>query len=213
MRPVLRRVGVISSLMKSQPLQHVNDNRSISGYKSVGCLDWVFGAATGDVQPASEDLTPMASIVFGAGASHTPMLNAAAEESEALAHARKLKAPVIVAKLDRLGRDVHFISGLLANRVSLIVTELGSDSGPFTLHIYPALALKERALISARTKAALKAAKLGALSWATPTLGKHLYRRAPIAGGTRRPTVPPRSRPSKKSLPAVSLPLVVLPAN
>ena len=34
MRPVLRRVGVISSLMKSQPLQHVNDNRSISGYKS-----------------------------------------------------------------------------------------------------------------------------------------------------------------------------------
>jgi hypothetical protein len=43
-RPVLRRVGVISSLMKSQPLQHVNDNRSISGYKSVGCLDRILGS-------------------------------------------------------------------------------------------------------------------------------------------------------------------------
>jgi DNA invertase Pin-like site-specific DNA recombinase len=88
--------------------------------------------------------------------------------AEALAHARKLKAPVIVAKLDRLGRDVDFISGLLANRVSLIVTELGSDSGPFTLHVYPALALKERALISARTKAALKAAKARGVKLGNP---------------------------------------------
>ena len=75
---------------------------------------------------------------------------------------------MIVAKLDRLGRDVHFISGLLANRVSLIVTELGRDSGPFTLHIYPALALKERALISARTKAALKAAKARGVKLGNP---------------------------------------------
>ena len=75
---------------------------------------------------------------------------------------------MIVAKLDRLGRDVHFISGLLANRVSLIVTELGRDSGPFTLHFYPALALKERALISARTKAALKAAKARGVKLGNP---------------------------------------------
>ena len=77
----------------------------------------------------------------------------------ALAHARKPKAPVVVAKLDRLGRDVHFIAGLMANRVPFIVTELGIDTDPFMLHIYAALAQKERALISARTKAALKAAK------------------------------------------------------
>ena len=67
---------------------------------------------------------------------------------------------MIVAKLDRLGRDVHFISGLMANRVPFIVTELGIDTDPFMLHIYAALAQKERALISARTKAALKAAKV-----------------------------------------------------
>jgi hypothetical protein len=38
--------------------------------------------------------------------------------------ARKLKAPVVVAKLDRLSRDVHFISALMAERVPFIVAEL-----------------------------------------------------------------------------------------
>jgi DNA invertase Pin-like site-specific DNA recombinase len=86
----------------------------------------------------------------------------------ALAHARKAKAPVIVAKLDRLGRDVHFIAGLMANRVPFVVTELGADTDPFMLHIYAALAEKERALISARTKAALKAAKARGVKLGSP---------------------------------------------
>jgi DNA invertase Pin-like site-specific DNA recombinase len=60
---------------------------------------------------------------------------------------------------DRLSRDVHFISGLMAHRVPFIVTELGSDVDPFVLHLYAALAEKERALISQRTKAGLAAAK------------------------------------------------------
>jgi len=77
----------------------------------------------------------------------------------ALKAARKLKAPVIVAKLDRLSRDVHFISGLMAQHVSFIVAELGTDTDPFMLHIYAALAEKERRLISERTKAGLAAAK------------------------------------------------------
>jgi DNA invertase Pin-like site-specific DNA recombinase len=77
----------------------------------------------------------------------------------ALTQARKTKCPVIVAKLDRLSRDVAFISGLMAQRVPFIVTELGADADPFMLHIYAALAEKERALISARTKAALAAKK------------------------------------------------------
>jgi DNA invertase Pin-like site-specific DNA recombinase len=82
-----------------------------------------------------------------------PELNAAIEQ------ARKAKAPVIVAKLDRLSRDVHYISGLMKHRVPFIVTELGADTDPFLLHIYAALAEKERALISRRTKDALAAAK------------------------------------------------------
>jgi DNA invertase Pin-like site-specific DNA recombinase len=77
----------------------------------------------------------------------------------ALKAARKIKAPVIVAKLDRLSRDVHFISGLMTERVPFIVSELGADTDPFMLHIYAALAEKERRLISQRTKDGLAAAK------------------------------------------------------
>src|SRR4051794_9676849 len=57
----------------------------------------------------------------------------------ALAAARKAKAPVVVAKLCRLSRDVAFISGLMAQKVSFIVAELGADADPFMLHIYAAL--------------------------------------------------------------------------
>jgi DNA invertase Pin-like site-specific DNA recombinase len=76
---------------------------------------------------------------------------------DALAHARKISAPVIVSKLCRLSRDVHFISGLMVHHVPFIVTMLGPDADSFTLHIYAALAQKERELISARTREALAA--------------------------------------------------------
>jgi DNA invertase Pin-like site-specific DNA recombinase len=79
--------------------------------------------------------------------------------SAALTAARKLKAPIIVAKLDRLSRDVHFISGLMSHKTPFIVAELGADADPFMLHLYAALAEKERRLISQRTKDALAAKK------------------------------------------------------
>jgi DNA invertase Pin-like site-specific DNA recombinase len=78
----------------------------------------------------------------------------------ALAAGRQKKCPVIVAKLDRLSRDVAFISGLMAQRVPFIVAELGRDADPFMLHLYAALAEKERRLISERTRAALAARKV-----------------------------------------------------
>lgn len=77
----------------------------------------------------------------------------------ALDCARARGLPIIVAKLDRLSRDVHYISGLMRHKVPFIVAELGADTDPFMLHIYAALAEKERTMISQRTKAALKAAK------------------------------------------------------
>jgi DNA invertase Pin-like site-specific DNA recombinase len=58
------------------------------------------------------------------------------ELAAALADARKAKCPVLVAKLDRLSRDVHFISGLMSHRVPFIVAELGTDADPFMLHLY-----------------------------------------------------------------------------
>jgi DNA invertase Pin-like site-specific DNA recombinase len=77
----------------------------------------------------------------------------------AIKAARRAGGPVIVAKLDRLSRDVAFIAGLMAHRVPFVVAELGADVDPFVLHIFAALAQKERELISERTKAGLAAAK------------------------------------------------------
>ena len=77
----------------------------------------------------------------------------------ALAVGRQKRCPVIVAKLDRLSRDVAFVAGLMAQRVPFIVAELGADADPFMLHIYAALAEKERRLISERTRSALAARK------------------------------------------------------
>jgi DNA invertase Pin-like site-specific DNA recombinase len=77
----------------------------------------------------------------------------------ALAAARSAKCSVLVSKLDRLSRDVAFVSGLMAQRVPFIVAELGRDADPFMLHLYAALAEKERRLIAERTKAALAAKK------------------------------------------------------
>src|SRR5881392_2801468 len=77
----------------------------------------------------------------------------------ALATGRARKCPVMVAKLDRLSRDVAFVAGLMAQRGPLIVAELGVDADPFMLHLYAALAEKERRLISERTRSALAARK------------------------------------------------------
>jgi DNA invertase Pin-like site-specific DNA recombinase len=77
----------------------------------------------------------------------------------ALAAAKSAKCSVVVAKLDRLSRDVAFVAGLMAQRVPFIVAELGRDADPFMLHLYAALAEKERRLISERTKAALAVRK------------------------------------------------------
>jgi DNA invertase Pin-like site-specific DNA recombinase len=77
----------------------------------------------------------------------------------ALAAAKRLRCSVLVAKLDRLSCDVHFIAGLMVQRVPFLVAELGPDVDPFMLHIYAALAETERRMISERTRAALASRK------------------------------------------------------
>lgn len=97
----------------------------------------------------------------------------------ALAHARKKGCPIAVAKLDRLSRDVHFISGLMAHKVPFLVAELGPDVDPFILHLFAALAEKERKMIAERTRQALKAAKArGRRLGAPPTKLAKARRRA-----------------------------------
>ncbi len=76
---------------------------------------------------------------------------------EALKLAKKKRATLLVAKLDRLGRKVSELSRVM-EEVDLIVACM-PNADKFQLHIYAALAEQERDFISKRTKAALKEAK------------------------------------------------------
>jgi len=77
----------------------------------------------------------------------------------AIKAAKREGAAIVVAKLDRLSRDVHFVSGLMVHKVPFVTVELGNDADPFLLHLFAALAEKERAMISQRTRNALAAAR------------------------------------------------------
>jgi DNA invertase Pin-like site-specific DNA recombinase len=89
--------------------------------------------------------------------------------AKALQHAKKEGAVLMVSKLDRLGRNVSFISGLMEQKVKFIVTQLGKDADNFMLHLYAALSEKERELISERTKAALQQLKASGKQLGNPT--------------------------------------------
>ena len=89
--------------------------------------------------------------VSGANA-HRPQL------MKAIDTCKKEKATLVVAKLDRLSRDIFFIVQLQRSEIKFIITE-NPDATPFTIHIWAAIAEQERRLISERTKAALKQTK------------------------------------------------------
>jgi DNA invertase Pin-like site-specific DNA recombinase len=72
----------------------------------------------------------------------------------ALKEAKAAGCPLIVSRLDRLSRNMHFIAGLMEHKVHFIVAALGRDCDDFTLHIYASMAEQERKMISERCKAA-----------------------------------------------------------
>jgi len=78
---------------------------------------------------------------------------------EALERCRKTGATLLIARLDRLARNVRFISGLMEEGVPFVACDMPTAS-PFMLHIYAAVAEEEARAISRRTKAALAAAKV-----------------------------------------------------
>lgn len=88
----------------------------------------------------------------------------------ALAAARKRKGAVLViAKLDRLGRNVHFISGLMESKVPFVCCDM-PNATPFMLHVYAAVAEEERRMIAARTRAALRSAQERGVVLGNPNL-------------------------------------------
>src|ERR1700730_14061500 len=77
----------------------------------------------------------------------------------ALKEARGARCPLIVSRLDRLSRNVHFIAGLMEHKVHFVVAVFGRDVDHFTLHIYASIAEQERKMISERVRAATLIAK------------------------------------------------------
>ncbi len=78
----------------------------------------------------------------------------------ALKEAKSARSTLIVSRLDRLSRNVHFITGLMEHKVHFTVAALGKDCDHFVLHIYASLAEQERKLISERVKSAAVLQKL-----------------------------------------------------
>jgi DNA invertase Pin-like site-specific DNA recombinase len=77
----------------------------------------------------------------------------------ALEEARAARCPLIVSRLDRLSRNVHFITGLMEHKVHFVVALFGRDVDDFTLHIYASIAEQERKMIAERVRAATLIAK------------------------------------------------------
>src|SRR5262245_12406288 len=80
------------------------------------------------------------------------------ELEKALAACKKHRAKLVIAKLDRLSRNVAFIAMLMDRKVDFVCCD-NPTAAKFTIHILAAVAEHERDAISARTKAALAAAK------------------------------------------------------
>lgn len=76
----------------------------------------------------------------------------------ALEFCRKQGATLVIAKLDRLARNVHFVSGLMESRVKFVACDM-PEANELTIHIMAAFAEHEAKRISQRTKEALAAAK------------------------------------------------------
>jgi len=81
------------------------------------------------------------------------------ELAKAIACAKRHKASLVIAKLDRLARRVHFISGLMESKVDFLCAD-SPDDDPFVLHLKASFAEEESRKISQRTKAALNAYKV-----------------------------------------------------
>ena len=85
----------------------------------------------------------------------------------ALKAARKAKATLVIARLDRLARNVAFVSQIMDAGVDFVACD-NPHATRLTLHILAAVAEHEAAMISARTKAALKAAKARGVALGSP---------------------------------------------
>lgn len=130
----------------------------------------------GDSQPMAE----FTEIESGKAHNNRPQLLAAIEMC------KRKKATLVIAKLDRLARNVHSISGLMEAGVEFVAAD-NPHANKMTLQMLSVFAEHEREQISARTKAALKAAKARGTVLGNPKWQDSLRK----ARETKNPNKPP----------------------
>jgi DNA invertase Pin-like site-specific DNA recombinase len=136
------------------------------------------------------------------------------EFAKALAACRLHRATLVIAKLDRLARNVHFMSSLMQSGIEFVAAD-NPHANKFTIHILVAMAEHEAEMISQRTKDALAAAKkrgktLGGFRGKVPT-AKHralsaeaLQRRAESRAADLAPTIKALQEAGATSLRAIA---------
>ena len=127
-------------------------------------------------------LAEFTEVESGKRANNRPKLQAA------LAECKATGSTLVIAKLDRLSRNVHFLTGLLESKVEIVACDL-PGANKFTLQIMACVAEQEREMISARTKAALPAAKAKVTVLGNPRLSE-ARERARATHIARRPAAP-----------------------
>ena len=118
------------------------------------------------------------------------------ELKKALVACRKHKAKLVIAKLDRLSRNVHFISGLMEHKVDFVACDMPSANA-FMINVYAAVAQEERRMISDRTKAGLRAAKARGVVLGGPALPAINSARQEAAAGRAQAIAPAAHRVSQ----------------
>jgi DNA invertase Pin-like site-specific DNA recombinase len=136
------------------------------------------------------------------------------EFAKALAACRLHRATLVIAKLDRLSRNVHFVSNLMESGVEFVAVDF-PQANKLTIHIIAAVAEHEAAMISQRTKDALAAAKkrgkvLGGFRGKVPTAKDRarsteaLQRKADARASDLAPTIAELQAAGKTSLRAIA---------
>src|SRR6476619_6684384 len=97
------------------------------------------------------------------------------ELKKALHRAKVTGATLVIAKLDRLSRNLRFIAELQESRVKFVCADM-PDANELTIHIFASLAQHERKVISERTKRALQAAKARGQQLGNPNGARALQR-------------------------------------
>ncbi len=96
------------------------------------------------------------------------------ELHRAIEHCQQTGAMLIIAKLDRLSRNVSFITNLMESKVKFVCCDM-PEADTFTIHIFAALAQKEAEMTSKRTKAALLSARNRGVQLGNPRMKDKEY--------------------------------------